>query len=222
MKQNYNNYKFIDGCIFCNNVKSKEVIKKIINNDDRFILVENEEKKCSLQNICEAVQNYSEEEDIIVILDGDDFLYGDSVLTRLNEEYNKHNCWLTYGSYISLTSKTRGKFAKKLPDYIIEKSLFREYEWCTSHLRTFKSFLFKSINKEDLTDAAGAYYNMAGDLVIMFPMLEMAGNKSHYVNDLMYIWNDTNMLNEHKVNHVKQLSVEKIIRGMNKYDRLIR
>ena len=91
MKQNYKNYR----CVLVDDLStdnSKEVIKKTIKDDDRFILVENEEKKCSLQNIFEAVHNYSEDEDIIVILDGDDFLYGESVLSNLNDEYNKVNC----------------------------------------------------------------------------------------------------------------------------------
>ena len=100
----------------------------------------------------------------------------------------------------------------------MEKNLFRDYAWCTSHLRTFKAFLFNSILDEDFRNKSGEFFNMSGDLVIMFPMLEMAGKRALYLDKCHYIWNDLNVLNEHKVDNVNQVGVEKTIRGMKKYN----
>lgn len=216
-KQKYKNYihVIVDDM---STDKSAEIIERTIAGDKNTIFIKNESKKCSLENIHDAILNHSEDNDIIVILDGDDFLASPDVLSKLNDFYNENECLLTYGSYINLSDRKRGKFSKEIPDWVIEKSLFREYAWCTSHLRSFKSHLFKSIKTEDLKDENGDFYNMAGDLVIMFPMLEMAGFKGKYVKDILYIWNDLNTYNEHKVDNVRQVSIERLIRSKEKYN----
>ena len=40
---------------------------------------------------------------------------------------------------------------------------------------------------------------MAWDLAIMFPMVEMAGQHSKFVNEILYIYN-TPPINDHKLN----------------------
>ncbi len=217
--QEYDNYR----CSSVDNLstdKSAQIIKKMIDNNEKFTFIENTEKKYSLRNIYEAIHNHTHDDEIVVILDGDDFLFEKGVLNRLNDIYNEKKCLLTYGSYINLSDKMKGKFSKKVPNYIVESNNFRNYEWCTSHLRTFKSSLFKKINKEDLCDEEGNFYTMAGDLAIMFPMLEMSSERSVYIDKILHIWNDLNELNEHKQDNRKQIGIEKIIRNGKKYDRI--
>ena len=55
----------------------------------------------------------------------------------------------------------------------------------------------------------------------MFPLLEMSGHRAKFVKEILYIWNDLNTLNEHKVLRDDQLECEKKIRNGKKYDRLI-
>jgi len=219
--QDYDNYEayFIDDMSTDN---SNHVLSNLIRNHSKINLISNVEKKYSLKNIYDTVHNKTSDNDIIVILDGDDFFYGKSVFSILNERYNKFGCWLTYGSYINLSTKTRGKFSSKTPQHIIDSNSFREYKWSTSHLRTFKSFLFKSIKQHSLINEQGNFYSITGDLAIMFPMLEMAGNNSLYINELLYVWNDTNVLNDHKKNNKLQLEVEKKLRRSAKYEKLFK
>ena len=216
-KQNYENYKHVIVDDMSTD-KTPEVIKKFAAKDDRIIFVRNEEKKCSLQNIHDAIKNNATDDDIIVIVDGDDFLSSPNVLSELNDTYNNNDCWLTYGSYLNLSDKLKGKFSRELPNWVVEKNLFRDYAWCTSHLRTFKAFLFNSILDEDFRNKSGEFFNMAGDLVIMFPMLEMAGKRAHYIDRIMHVYNRTNPANEDKVNHRLQLSIESEIRKKPKYE----
>jgi glycosyltransferase involved in cell wall biosynthesis len=140
-KQNYKNFE----CIVVDDIStdnSVKIIKQIIKDDDRFRLVVNKEKKYALKNIYEAILlSEPKDEDIIVTLDGDDWLAGKDVLSTLNQVYNEKGCWLTYGSYAEYPSKSRGKFAKRIPNPVIQQNQFREYEWCSSHLRTFKHHL---------------------------------------------------------------------------------
>ena len=61
---------------------------------------------------------------------------------------------------------------------------------------------------------------MAADLPTMFPMLEMSGERSQYIEDVLMVYNRTNPNNEDKVNHHLQLSIENEVRHKPKYKRI--
>tara|TARA_A100001391_G_scaffold204453_2_gene200228 strand:- start:5284 stop:7224 length:1941 start_codon:yes stop_codon:yes gene_type:complete len=217
MAQKYKNYQ----CILLNDISTdstREIIEKEIEGKDNFVLINREEKSFALKNIYDGIE-YSnpKQEDIIVTLDGDDWFASADVLTKLNDIYNQKKCWMTYGSYIEYPSKQRGKFARQIPESVIRNNAFRESEWCSSHLRTFKYFLWSKIKKEDFLDTEGNFYRMAWDLAFMFPMLEMSSYKSHYVKDMLYAYNLVNPLNDHKVDNTYQVKLEKEIRSKEKY-----
>jgi hypothetical protein len=88
-------------------------------------------------------------------------------------------------------------------------------------MRTWKSWLWKKIKEEDLKDVSGNYWSVAGDLSFMFPMLEMSG-KSHfkYIPDVLYIYNESNPLNDHKVNMGIVNVIADKIRSKKPYDKL--
>tara|TARA_R110000824_G_scaffold270034_1_gene458497 strand:+ start:982 stop:2661 length:1680 start_codon:yes stop_codon:yes gene_type:complete len=215
--QNYKNFQ----CILIDDLSTDntvEIIDEEIKNDSRFKLVRNTDKSFALKNIYDAIIiSQPNPEDIIVTLDGDDWLMNKQVLQKLNDCYNKHQCWMTYGSYVEYPSKRVGKFAKQIPDFVIENQSYRNYEWCSSHLRTFKLHLWDRIEKTDLLDHEGKFYKMTWDLAFMFPMIEMSGRKAKYIKELMYVYNVDNPLNDHKVDNSYQLSLEKQIRAKNKY-----
>jgi glycosyltransferase involved in cell wall biosynthesis len=124
-------------------------IKKIINDDDRFLLIENKEKKYPLENIRTALNISNPSiDDVIAIVHGDDWLASPNVLSILDKEYKENNCWLTYGSYIEYPNMKRGQFSKKVPKNIIDDNLIRVSPWMTSHLHTFKYGLWKHIVPE--------------------------------------------------------------------------
>jgi hypothetical protein len=86
-------------------------------------------------------------------------------------------------------------------------------------MRTWKSWLWKKIKEEDLKDVSGNYWSVAGDLSFMFPMLEMSGeNHFKYIPDVLYIYNESNPLNDHKVNMGKVSSTVNIIRNKQHYN----
>ncbi len=218
--QEYENYR----CLLINdnsNDNSLKIAKNLISLNNKFIIVDNDNRNFSLKNIYEGIHKHSlDDKEIIIILDGDDFFSNKNVLNILNDVYKKTNCLLTYGSYVNLSNKTRGKFSKKIPQHIIENNMFRNYEWCTSHLRSFKAGLFKKININDLKDKNNNFYTITGDLAIMFPMLELASNRTEYIDEILYIWNDLNILNDHKKDNSFQIEIEKEIRSKAKYEEL--
>mgnify|MGYP003673642673 CR=1 FL=1 len=200
---------------------SSDIVKGIINDDERFLLVNNKQKLQAGGNIYHGIEKLSPtDDDIIVTVDGDDWLENENVLTKLNFIYNKEECWMTYGSYKEFPSNQIGKFAKPLVKEIQDGNLYRQSEWFYSHLRTFKYHIYKKINVEDLKDNEGNFYKMAGDLSWMFPLLEMSGKRVKYISDILYVYNLDNPLNDHKLDHKLQLNSETEIRNKKKYGNL--
>jgi len=223
--QDYENFE----CILMNDMStdnSKNIAIKYIGDDKRFRLVENRDKKYVLENICNAIELANpSQEDIIVILDGDDWFAGKKVLSTLNEVYNKEKCWLTYGSYIEYPQKIRGKFAREVPKEIIDQNMFRGSPWMTSHLRSWKYGLWKHIDQQESFCEPNAtdnnnHFSFCWDLAYMFPLLELAGHKIHYIPDILYVYNRQNPLNVDKIKHQTQLAMEQKIRNMKKYSPL--
>ena len=219
--QNYKNYH----CYLVDDIStdsSRDVIQKEIKDNDNFTLIVNTEKKYALKNIYDTIQLANlKKDDIIILLDGDDWLASKNVFATINKTYNEQDCWMTYGSYIEYPSNTRGKFSKQISKHTIDTSSYRSSEWCSSHLRTFLFGLWDKIDKEDLINPeTKRFVKAAWDLAFMFPMLEMSAEKAFYVNDLLYVYNRTNPLNEDKVNHSVQLGEEKMMRNKEKYSKI--
>jgi glycosyltransferase involved in cell wall biosynthesis len=220
-KQQYKNFShYLIDDISTDNTNS--IIKKHSDTCENTVLITNTEKKYALKNIYDTLEDLNlSDDDIVVILDGDDCLANDEVFSTLNEIYNREDCWMTYGSYVEYPSMKKGKFAKKIPNHIIENSSYRSSEWMSSHLRTFRYGLWKKIKKKDLIDErTGNFIKAAWDLAFIFPMLEMCGTKALYIDKVFYVYNRQNPLNEDKVNHSKQLGEENYIRSKKKYQRI--
>mgnify|MGYP003626359074 CR=1 FL=1 len=217
--QSYKNFE----CILMDDIstdKTVEIIEEEIRNDSRFRLIKNTEKAYALKNIYDGISLMNpSKEDIIITLDGDDWLSNPKVLSTLNQTYNSTGCWITYGSYAEYPTSVRGKFARQIPTTLIVQKQLRRQPWMSSHLRTFKHKLWNKIKKEDLLDSEGNFYKMTWDLAFMFPMLEMAGEKSEYIKDILYIYNVSNPLNDHKVDNAQQMEFERQIRNKAPYDR---
>lgn len=148
-KQNYNNF----ACIIIDDNSSDEtpkIIKKEINGDDRFSFVCNDERKLALSNVCNGIKTISSDnEDVIAIVDGDDWLAHNDVLAKLNEIYCKKQCWLTYGNFV-YSSGVSSSHNLPYNNDVIKNGTFRDFSCQASHLKTFKYGLRAKIKTQDL------------------------------------------------------------------------
>jgi len=193
-----------------------EIIKKTILGDSRFILIENTHKLHQPGNYDQVINGRNiEDNEICVEIDGDDWLPNSNVLSKINEVYQDSNVWMTSGSF---------KYHDGRPGFANPPTNFtnvRKQTFTLSHLRTWKSWLWKKIKQSDLKDENGKYWNVAGDLSFMFPMLEMSGEEHFkFIPEVLYIYNESNPINDHKVNMNDVILIANKLRNKEKYDLL--
>lgn len=199
--------------------RTGDLVGKYIKEKDlehKILLVKNDKRMLALANIYSAIHTCGKDDDIGLVLDGDDWFAHDHVLSLINKVYDKYDIWMTYGQHERYPLGDLG-IARKLPDNIIKTNSFRDYKWVTSQQRTFYVWLFKLIKKEDLL-YDGGFFPVTGDLAVMFPMLEMAGTRSMFIQDVIYIYNRATQLNNSKVN--PGFSFGDVIRKRKRYNLL--
>ncbi len=160
-------------------------------------------------------------DDVIVILDGDDWLFNETVLERVAKVYEEGDVWLTYGQHVRYRKGNLGCAAPLKPRWI-RKRIYRKKRWLFTHLRTFKAFLWNEIRPEDLRDPEGNYWKATSDMATMFPMIEMAGNHFRFLPDIHYVYNDGNPLCDQTAHSQIQRDCERLIRAMPPYSVLER
>lgn len=169
--------------------KAIKAYKKKFKLGDKFCIIRNSEKVGPHANIYNAVHSCDDDE-IVLIVDGDDWLARTDVLQILSKVYSDPDVWMTYGQYKTYPKNEIG-ICEELPMKIIEERKIRSYKWVTSHLRTFYAWLYKRINVQDLI-FNGKFVPVCGDKAIMYPMLEMAGIHSRFISEILYIYNREN------------------------------
>lgn len=196
---------------------TEEFIKLVNKKKCFFTLVNNKYRQYgSLGNIYRAV--YSADDDTIILnLDGDDWLSRSDVFAELNETYSKKNVWLTHGRFIEYPHGA-SDWSLKIPDSVVKENAFRKFRM-PSHLRTYYSWLFKKIRLEDLL-YEGVFCPMTGDMALMFPMIEMAGERHAYIDKVNYVYNMASSINDNKVNAQLQRDIDAYIRALPPYPRL--
>jgi glycosyltransferase involved in cell wall biosynthesis len=198
-----------------------EVVKEYLEKQEGsdWLLFRNETRKHVPKNHVDCiVSSAPSNDDVIVCLDGDDKFYGNDVLQYLASVYEDENIWITWGSYIVNGKGPRGAASQPIPEP--RKDPYRGKRWWRySHLKTFRYFLFKGILDEDLWDLeSGNYYTVAGDVALMFPMVEMAGrNHSRYIDKILYDYNRSTPNNDDKLYNALCKKMDLQIRNRLRY-----
>lgn len=153
---------------------------------------------------------------IVVSIDGDDWLKNSKVLQKLNEVYNSGDVWMTYGTYEEYPYRSVSHIYREYPKDVVKNNSFREYQWLASHLRTFKRELLLSIDEKNFKREDGQWLDTAGDQAIMLPMLELSGEKSRYIPEILYVYNVANVSRDGAVNEPRQVEMANYVRSKQK------
>ena len=205
INQEYSNYRIIwiddasdDGTpeIVGEYLKKKDLINKVT-------FIKNKERCWAAQNYYTAIHTCKDNE-IILIVDGDDWLTHNNVLQVVNKAYQA-GAWLTYGSWKHFISENE-KPNEEIPCWLIKRNNYRYYRFMTGHLRTFYTWLFKKIKLEDLM-YKGNFTKMFWDNASMIPMVEMAQFHTHFISDILYIHNNE-IINDRDIDNYKKKRLE--------------
>ena len=215
MSQSFKDFK----CYITDDMSTDGTVDKIksaIKNDTRFVLIENHCKFYQPGNYDQVIRFRAVDGDeICVEVDGDDWLPNPKIFEKINEVYQDKNVWMTSGSF---------KYHDGRPGFANPPQKFteiRKQTFTLSHLRTWKAWLWKKIEIEDLKDDDGNYWSVAGDLAFMFPMLEMSGEEHYrFLPEILYIYNESNPLNDHKVNMPNVIQTVNKIRSKRGYSKI--
>lgn len=169
---------------------------------EKITIIRNNAQHGMLANLYAAVQSCPDDV-IILILDGDDWLAHNDVLAYLNEVYQDDTIWITYGQFVEYPSGKQG-FCSTIPTYIINANAYRLYDWVSSHLKTFYAGLFKQIPKHYFI-RNGSFLKSAGDCATMFALLELGGNHSRFINNVLYVYNTHNTASVFRTRPLEQL-----------------
>lgn len=121
----------------------------------------------------------AEPDDIIFLLDGDDYLPPQALSVVMTYYLANPDLWMTYGQYEPKPTNTGQTLAMPYPKEIVENDAYRGFMHCFNHSISFRKHLWDQISDEDLQDDEGNWFERAYDSLIMHPMLELCG-PDHY------------------------------------------
>ena len=227
VSQNYDNYKVI-----VIDDHSGDCTWDIIKEFDVMAYRNYQRVGSGLANIAQGIYRGSDnKDDIIVTVDGDDCLVDNGVLSYLNKVYQQ-DIWMTYGSFLPLSKRYKNTCqdlsythtfddnGEHLYSHLTPSTYRKSGVWVTSHLRTFKRWLWDKIDDNDLRDENGDYFRMGWDLAFMYPMIEMAGSHLKFIDKVLYMYNDLNPNSDGIIDPQMQIKAGKYIQSKNQYKAL--
>ncbi|MBS0625726.1 MAG: glycosyltransferase family 2 protein [Verrucomicrobia bacterium] len=177
----------------------------------RTTFVRNEERLGELASWSQAIRRCPDQE-IVVLVGGDDWLAHEWVLNRLNEYYADPDLWLTYGQSREFPHYRLGASKPfKLNEW--KEKGFRGHSFVSSHLKTFYAGLFKQVDDSDLS-YQGQFLMAAADVALMIPLLELAEDHFQFIPEILYISNRTA---EPREDREFALRCERYVRALTSY-----
>lgn len=203
--QDYDNFDatFIDDC------SDDGSGDRVPTSDPRFSLVRNTERMGPLVNRTQFIVG-CDPMDIVVYVDGDDQLASVDALTYLNETYNRFDCWLTYGQFIS----QKGRMGHAAP-YANEKQfgevMYENTMRFPIHPITHRAALMHHLHLMDpnwnsFRDDEGKWFFYASDAVMARPLFHLAGwSRTIYIDRVLYLYTQGHEISESIHNHRDQI-----------------
>jgi glycosyltransferase involved in cell wall biosynthesis len=137
------------------------------------------------------------DDDVILLVDGDDWLPHSYVLQTLADYFKDPELWLTYGSYTRYPDPTfMPNPAKPYPEEAVTKRAFRGWgNNLYNHPLAFRGHLWKRVEEWELKHDDGNWFQAAYDHAIMMPMLDLAAGppvRFKCLPEVLYTYNEGN------------------------------
>ena len=136
-----------------------------------------------------------DDDEICVMLDGDDWLADEYVLEHLNRLYKENDILCTYGQFQLFYHELQKEIyaTRSYPDQIRKNSLYRSYDFIAYHLRTGYARLFKQI-PIDYLKFNRQWLDRCSDVAEMLCVLELSGDRNMNSGKVLYTYNKNNSI----------------------------
>lgn len=138
------------------------------NGKNNIEYIENEIRTFKNENMHRIISSIDDDEGVVAIVDGDDWLHSSLSLEIISNEY-KNNSLLeyVYSNWMFSHNKELG-ISKPIPHN--NWNPYRD-PWITSHLTSFKIKAYKRIAISNFHDDKGRFFETAGDQACNLPIL---------------------------------------------------
>lgn len=175
----------------------------------KFVALANHQSVGAVCNqITTARQHITDQQAIVVLLDGDDCLTNDpNIFHHINTLYDQ-GARFTYGSCWSQADQIP-LIAQPYPPHVHQAKSYRQhrFNWGIpyTHLRTFERSLLEQVTDQQFQHQDGSWYRAGGDVAVFYNLIEKAqANEIVAVPDILCYYNDLNPLNDYKVHSQEQ------------------
>lgn len=163
-------------------------------------LIQNTSNRGAIQNQIDVINNVVKYDDIVMLLDGDDWLVDNNTIFHYyNDLYHKGHDF-SYGSMWSLADNIP-LIAQDYPAKVKADRTYADHKfnWGIpyTHLRTFSGEIALDLD-EDVFKVDGEWMKAGADNPLFYETIERANNPIA-VKEIMVVYNDKNPLNDYKV-----------------------
>jgi hypothetical protein len=133
-----------------------------------------------------VLRDHGGDDDVVVMLDGDDWLAEDHALARVSKEYE--------AGWEVVWSNWRGSDGRPGTSFHLHPFISpRLQPFVSSHLFTFRKRLFHALDERDFQDDDGEWLRQGCDVALALPLLDQTIRAKH-IEDVLVVYNVENPL----------------------------
>ena len=179
---------------------SKDLYKK-------YKILNNKKNQGCIRNQLEAIEKFVTEDDIVILLDGDDWLVNNNTIFHYYNDLYSQGYEFTYGSMWSLADNIP-LIAQEYPIEIKNTRSYRQhhFNWKIpyTHLRTVLGKHFQDLEVSKF-QVNGEWMKSGADNPLFYELIERVDPDKIYCNcEIVCNYNDTNPLNDYKIRGIEQ------------------
>ena len=132
----------------------------------------------------QEIKKLCNDNDIMIIIDGDDYLINKNALSIIHKRYLNTNCWGTFGSYEGKYSDMKHK---------VNMNNYSRKNWFFLAPRTCKCFLLKLFTINDFKYENKEWLQKSTDVAFFCNIVEWSGiHNIQYIKDILYKYREHN------------------------------
>lgn len=176
-------------------------IKQVKTNN--IVVINREQNNGAIFNQMSAIEEFVDQDDIVMFLDGDDWLVNNNTLFHYYNDLYHQGYEFTYGSMWSVADNIP-LIAQEYPEHVKKTKSYRShhFNWKIpyTHLRTVLGKHVIDLNHTKFKDKDGNWMRAGHDNPFFYEMIERVNPSKVFCNkEVVCNYNDSNPLNDYKI-----------------------